>query len=97
MLQSNWISVKERLPKEDGKYLVSYEWPYGLDSLHQTYKGTMFEVGIAYWYSNLHTLDPEQFPEECGGFVEIDERTLSYACYSNLTAWMSMPDPYKTV
>lgn len=98
-----WIPVDEKLPEKEGKYLVSYEWPYGSDSSRSTYKGIMFEVAIAWYTNNLHELDPEQFPKErhyeCPGFVEIldDEsgKKPRYACYSDLTAWMPLPDPYK--
>lgn len=82
--ESNWISCKERLPEEDGDYLVTFEEgyaeDYGLDL-----------VGIA-----PHEVDCEGFGiwQE-----EFDPHTLgslgSEWVDINVIAWQPLPEPYK--
>lgn len=83
-----WISVNDRLPNEDGKYLVTI-----------TYVGTGLDdiVEILYFFKDLTSVNKYDFPdchragwcwynEECEYFIE--EIDVMY--------WMPLPLPPKT-
>ena len=82
---SKWISVKDKLPSKDGKYLVTkYFW-------------NMFSVSIRYftldlsehiWYGEDKTLKNRSGwyhdSSEWGNIVD-----------DNVVAWQELPEPYK--
>lgn len=76
-----WISVKERLPKEDGKYLVFKKYSYGTDicTLRFAKDGRKVDKYDFYreWKNVWYYYDSEW------GHITID----------SVTHWMPMPQP----
>lgn len=76
-----WISVEERLPDEDGHYIVFEVWPYGniisLAFYAPKYNGFEEHLnGRAVWY---------KYDSEVGDFEVTD-----------VTHWMPLPEPPET-
>jgi hypothetical protein len=79
-----WIPCSERLPEEDGEYLVTLHWsnyPNGVEALHFT--------------NDLSSVDRVGYAgEKRPGWYEYDS---DYGCYEidNVIAWMPHPEPYE--
>lgn len=82
-LPEAWISVKDRLPKKGGKYLVYID-----DDWHYT-------IGIVYFVPNLHKYNSYVFlNERRPGWCQYDSDYGDYEV-SNVTYWMPLPEPPK--
>lgn len=80
---SEWISVKDRLPKTDGHYLV--------------YKDTGFGFGlqeVCGFARNLKDIDDECFTRKKAGFYKYD-RECGFYEPADITHWMPLPEPPK--
>lgn len=80
--QDNWIPVSERLPKNDGFYLVSYP-PY-----HKQYKKEKIDNAIEYCY-----LENEKFFIIADGLHAKNECWKEEL--TSVIAWKELPEPYK--
>ena len=81
-----WISVKDRLPKTNGKYLCA--------NYSKTFKRHFIEV--LSFAKDLHKVDEFDFKEEKGksGFYMYDSE-WGYSHFRNVTRWMPLPEPPK--
>lgn len=76
-----WISVKDRLPNENGIYLVVKQW-----NLRRTVSTCDFTL-------NLHELDDWAFPDEKRpGWYNYDSDEGFYEV-KNVTHWAKLPEP----
>lgn len=79
-----WIPCSERLPEEDGEYLITLRWgnyPNSVETLLFT--------------NDLSSVDRVGYAgEKRPGWYEYDS---DYGCYEidNVIAWMPRPEPYK--
>lgn len=74
-----WISVKDQLPKNEGKYLVCSESP------------CFTTIKTAYFSLNLHELDPYDFPDKHRqGWNNYDSESGFYE-ETGITHWMPLP------
>lgn len=76
-----WISVKDRLPEEEGQYIVT----------------TKFGIKISSFSNNLYKIDKYDFEDYKGkqrkGFYNYDSE---YGYFEqDVLAWMPTPEPYK--
>lgn len=75
-----WISVKDRLPKKDGTYLVYTTHDY---------------IDIAKYATNLLKVDKYDFAgEKRSGWFDYDGEWGFYEM-DNITHWMSLPESPK--
>lgn len=82
--ESNWISCKERLPEEDGDYLVTFEEGYAEDYGLDLVGIAPYEVdceGFGIWQEEF---DPHTLGSLGSEWVDI-----------NVIAWQPLPEPYK--
>lgn len=82
--QEHWIPVSERLPEEDGDYLVTYEKGYAEDYDLPLIGIVGFEVdceSFGYWY--------EQFDRQTMGSLGSEWEEIK------VIAWMSLSTPYE--
>ena len=82
--KARWIPVSERLPEEDGEYLVCYEEGYRKDYDFDEVGIAPFEVdceGFGYWQPHY---DKSTF-----GYLDSDWTEIS------VIAWQPLPEPYK--
>lgn len=88
---SEWISVKDRLPDEDGKYLVTV-----------TYVGTGLDdiVEILYFFKDLTRVKKYGYLSDPGchraGWCWYDEECEQFDEEDSVTYWMPLPLPPKT-
>ena len=81
-LPEAWISVKDRLPEKEGKYLVYIN------------DGRDF-IGMACFYLDLHKFNKYEFPNQHRpGWCQYDSEWGDYEV-SNVTHWMPLPEPPK--
>lgn len=83
-----WISVKDRLPNKDGRYLVTYG--YIVDLNYRYIKTVEFA-------ENLTKLDNYDFPKNeynRAGFYDYDSE-YGYCEETNVLAWMELPPVYE--
>lgn len=80
---SEWISVKDRLPNEDGEYLVTFEQGYREDYNLSAISIIDFEVdyGFGFWQEHF---DVHSLGSLGSDWVDIP-----------VIAWMPLPEPYK--
>lgn len=81
-----WISVKDKLPENNGKYLVVYQSPFV----------TRAYITIKSYASNLYEVDDFDFFEykgmKHGGWYDYDSEYGYCECFDNsITHWMSLP------
>lgn len=76
-----WISVKDKLPDEDGRYLVF------------TSNSTMIIVGFA---KSLKDVDEYELPASKPGWYNYDSEYGYYECTS-ITHWRKLPEPPEEV
>jgi hypothetical protein len=81
-----WISVKDRLPETNGKYLCA--------NYSKTFNRYFIEV--LSFAKDLHKVDEFDFKEEKGksGFYMYDSE-WGYSRFRNVTHWMPLPEPPK--
>lgn len=82
--QPGWIPCKERLPKEDGNYLVTFEEGYAADYGFDSIGIAPFEVdceGFGIWQ--------EEFDRHTLGSLGSDWVEIK------VIAWMPLPEPWK--
>lgn len=83
-----WISVKDRLPSKNGRYLVTYG--YIVDSNYRYIKTVEFA-------ENLTKLDNYDFPKNeynRAGFYDYDS-DFGYYEVTKVLAWMELPEVYE--
>ena len=78
-----WIPVSEKLPEEDGEYLV-------------TVKGMRNYIKCCYFARNLYLVDEYDFVDKKGvaGFYKYDSEYGFYEV-TEVIAWCELPEPYK--
>ena len=83
-----WISVKDRLPETNGKYLCA------------NYSKTLnrYFIEVLSFAKDLHKVDEFDFKEEKGksGFYMYDSE-WGYSHFRNVTHWMPLPEPPKEI
>lgn len=79
----NWIPVTERLPKEDGEYLVTY-----------SVYGTRLMRVLSY-SNNLYKIDKYDFSRsDKKGFYNFDSE-YGYSKRNDVIAWQPLPSVWK--
>lgn len=108
MNEMKWIPVKERLPKEDGKIIVTEKWiSHGVTAI------MFYSKNIKEWVDNNILVDENPFEywdenneeiediSNLSGFFEIidvmtDNGGVQIIKISKkISAWMPYPEPYK--
>ena len=84
MTIQEWIDVNERLPEDDGLYLVTIERIDGVSRLD-----------MLPFAKDLHNVDEIDFPEHKCGWYDFDSE-WGYYEFTRVIAWMSLPNPYKS-
>lgn len=85
-----WIPCSERLPKEDGRYIITIDYsnPYINRDL-----GTGVEM--AYFSTDLSSVGTHTFANERRpGWYDVDSE-YGYYEVNGVIAWMPRPEPYK--
>ena len=82
--KTRWIPISERLPKEDGCYLVTAELVVGKSI-----------VEISSFAKNLYSVDEYEFSNKKGksGWYNYDD-DYGYWLNEEVIAWMPLPEPY---
>lgn len=82
-MSNEWISVKDRLPNEDGKYLCYVEFTFG------SY------IDCCYFSHNLEEVNEFIFngKQRCGWYINDDD--WGAVEKQNITHWMPLPEPPK--
>lgn len=82
-----WIPCSERLPEEDGEYLVIYY-------THSKYKPYAYDV--LSFANDLYQIDEYDFPNKKGqnGWFYCDVE-YGYCEDDGVFAWMPLPEPYR--
>lgn len=85
--EPQWIPCSERLPEEDGEYLVLYH-------TRSAYKPYVYDV-ISF-ANDLYKIDEYDFYDEKGqkGWFYYD-REYGYCEDDSVIAWMPLPEPYR--
>jgi hypothetical protein len=81
-----WISVKDRLPKTNGKYLCTSYYK-STNSLH---------INLYWFTKDFYKLDRFDFSDKkgVGGFWDSDDE-WGICHHENVTHWMPLPEPPK--
>ena len=82
-----WIPVSERLPEEDGEYLVTVK---------PTFKNMRNYIRHCDFARNLYLVDEYDFVDKKGvaGFYKYDSE-YGYYEMTEVIAWCELPEPYK--
>ena len=79
---AEWISVKERLPEENGRYLCNIP-------IYEGYQE------VLYFATNLEAVDDYDFyHRNHAGFFDYEHK-YGYCEHSDVTHWMPLPEPPK--
>ncbi len=80
--KTEWISVSERLPDEQGRYLVTTDYR------------TYYIVETANYTNNLYKIDKHDFlDKKCAGWYDFDSE-YGYYEVERVVAWQPLPKPY---
>lgn len=85
-----WISVKDRLPSKNGRYLVTYGYIADLNGRY---------IKTVEFAENLTKLDNYDFPKKeynRAGFYDYDS-DFGYYEETKVLAWMELPPVYEGV
>ena len=84
---TGWIPVSERLPEEDGEYLVTVK---------PTFKNMRNYIKHCDFARNLYLVDEYDFVDKKGvaGFYKYDSE-YGYYEMTEVIAWCELPEPYK--
>ena len=84
--QDKWISCSERLPKNNGEYLVTEKFSNGFPP----------DVCILQFAKDLYKLDEHDFYNRKGeaGFCRYDQE-FGYSEAKGVIAWREKPEPYR--
>ena len=74
-----WIPVSERLPEDDGKYLVTNRSNF---------------IEILKFAKDLHKVDKDDFPESKSGWYTYDSE-YGYYEDDEVLAWIELSEPYR--
>lgn len=81
----DWISVNERLPENDGKYLAVYQSSFG----------NILYITIKHYSSDLYEVDDFDFSKYKGkkqdGWYGYDSEAGYYEVTDSITHWMPLP------
>jgi hypothetical protein len=86
---SEWVSVFDRLPEEEGDYLVTWE-------VENTWGDPIRSVAI-FWYGkgiNNNWLE-EEYPDPYWNWFKSQYENECGREISCVTAWRELPEPYK--
>lgn len=98
-----WIPVKERLPEEDGKYLVSFKYNPNVYTCFFAKDINEYCENNIGSYSGLIIKDGYYVKESISGFFDLDlsqDYPNSYTAFvdsGHIVAWMPLPEAYKEV
>ena len=87
---SEWIPVTERLPSENGEYLVVKTWDHGY--------GKYQVIRVVSFALNLNKVDKYDFPgkeHKRPGWFDYDGEYGHFETGSDITHWMPLPTPPK--
>ena len=79
-----WIPVTERLPKSDGKYLVTEQFSNVFPP----------EVNVLCFATDLNKVKRYVFEKGESGFYRYDDE-WGYTKVNDVTAWREKPEPYR--
>lgn len=82
MPNNEWISVEDRLPKEDGRYLCYYQAPY------------CSRITLCGYALDLTKIDDYDFLEKKSGWYKYDSEYGYYETEA-ITHWMPLPQAPK--
>lgn len=83
---AEWISVKERLPDKDGRYLCYTDTDYG------------YPIEIASFATNLYEVDEYDFEDEKRAGWYCYDGNWGFNEIEDITHWMPLPDaPQKEI
>lgn len=82
--QDRWIPVTERLPKNDGKYLVTEQFSNAFPP----------EVNVLCFATDLNKVKRYVFEKGESGFYRYDDE-WGYIKVNNITAWREKIEPYR--
>lgn len=82
----DWIPVSERLPEEDGEYLVTTCWELFDEKYVRTYE----------WANDLYKISHYAFPKHESGWC-LYNSDYGYIEQDDVIAWQPLPEAYTEV